>query len=313
MIYHFTWNSDYLVNEAVLNWKNIFLSKYWDFNLTQIKNLNEFDKNFLAECLISSSFLFAKKFIIINIWNTTKEFISEEKQDYFLSIFEKIPNDNIVLFVSINPDKRWKFYKFLKEKAENKEFNLKDSFDLKKLLEKRYQNKISSSAINTLITYKSSNLSIIIKELDKLFITIDYIKESDITEHITPELEESIFQLIDDLLNLKPIQSLEKINIILNNTNIYAFYNNLLANLRINIYIYKLKNLWLNQLKITNELALWNRWFLVNKSYKISFSELEKFYLWLINLDKKMKTGNLIWTEEKDFKLEIDKLVLGII
>jgi len=75
-----------------------------------------------------------------------------------------------------------------------------------------------------------------------LTITKDFITKIDIEENIVPELEESIFQIIDLVLNKQIPEAVDKINIILNETNIFAFYNNLLSNLRTNLYILKLKN-----------------------------------------------------------------------
>ena len=99
-------------------------------------------------------------------------------------------------------------------------------------------------------------------------------------------------------------------NVILEQTNIYAFYNNLLANLRIQVYIWKFKNLEISPNKISELLELWNRSFLVWKNYKINFKPLENLYINLVNLDKKMKTWNMIWTEENDFKFELEKVIL---
>jgi len=82
-----------------------------------------------------------------------------------------------------------------------------------------------------------------VSEIDKLLIIYQKIDSKEITQNILPELEESIFQVIDDILNKNTNQAIVKIDTILNDTNIYAFYNNLLANLRTNMYIYKFKKL----------------------------------------------------------------------
>jgi hypothetical protein len=103
-----------------------------------------------------------------------------------------------------------------------------------------------------------------------------------------------------------------KIDIILNQTNIYAFYNNLLANLRTTIYIAKLINLWVKTIEIAQILDLWNRSFLINKKYRLSYNNLKKIYINLLNIDKKMKSWKLFWTEESDFHYEIEKQILKI-
>jgi hypothetical protein len=84
----------------------------------------------------------------------------------------------------------------------------------------------------------------------------------------------------------------------------------LLANLRVNVFIMKLKKEGKNAFEIWNILALWNRSFLVNKNYKIFPENLEKLFIRLVDLDKKMKTWNMLWTEDNDFLVELENMLL---
>jgi DNA polymerase III delta subunit len=257
------------------------------------------------------SFFQEKKLIILDLELWIKDTKKTEKIDFILKLLENnIPEWNIILIISIDPDKRSKQYKLLNKLAEVKEFIIKDSSDSTQIIKLKFNGKISDSAIQKLITYKSNNIDKIASEIEKLLITIEYIDVKHITDNIYPELEESIFQFIDDILNKNVIWAKNKLNIILNDTSIYAFYNNLLANLRTNIFIWELKS----QRKTPNDIAqildLWNKKFLINKSYRINFSILKIFYLDLISLDKKMKSWKMIWTEEKDFQLEFENILV---
>jgi hypothetical protein len=89
-----------------------------------------------------------------------------------------------------------------------------------------------------------------------LTITKDFITKIDIEENIVPELEESIFQIIDLVLNKQIPEAVDKINIILNETNIFAFYNNLLSNLRTSLFILELKQEKKTQSEISKILDL---------------------------------------------------------
>ncbi|MFK7780645.1 MAG: hypothetical protein QM490_05955 [Candidatus Gracilibacteria bacterium] len=307
MLYFFTGNSDFLIRYQVKAWKDNFISKFGDFNLIHIKNIDILDNNFLIENITSTSFLSEKKLVIIDI---DKE-LSSEKEEFILKILDKIPDDNIVLFNSINPDKRTKIYKKLKKEAEFKEFNTKNDNDIYSIISNKYGKKISTEGKNTIIRYKSGNLTKIISEIDKLLITFDYIDSNKIIENIAPELEESIFQVIDNILNKQTNNAIKKIDIILNDTNVYGFYNNLLANLRTSVYILKLKNLNKSVSEIGSSLNLGNRTFLITKNYKISCNEAEKLYINLVKIDKKMKSGMLNGTEEKDFIFELERVLLS--
>lgn len=306
MIYLFTWNSDYLVMENVLNWKNQFIEKYSDFNLVHLKNISEMEFDTYSQHILSSSFLWDKKLVIIDLNND----LQEEVVDFLYKVLDKIPDSNILLFNYPSPDKRQKLYKELEKISEIKEYNAESENEVINVINNKFRNKISTSWLNLLIKYKSWNLNKIISELQKLLILKDYIDENDVLNNIIPELEENIFLLIDDLLNNNIISALKKIDIILNDTNIYAFYNNLLANLRTSIYIIKLKQEKVNSSNISPILSLWSRAFLINKNYKISYNRFKLLYIDLINLDKKMKSWKLIWTEEKDFRFELEKCLL---
>jgi len=314
MIYLFTWNSDFLVREKTLNWKKLFSEKNWDFNLIHFKDLLDSDNNQISENLLSEGFMWEKKLIIIDnfpINSENKNSKAKEKEDFLDSIIDRIPENNIVIFSSANIDKRAKFYKHIKKIATKiEEFNTKSEQDIYAILENKYRWKIDFAAISLLVRYKWWNLEKAISEIEKLLITREKINQWDIKQFIAPELEESIFQVIDDILNRDKVSALTKIKHILADTNIYAFYNNLLANLRTSVYISKLKSINTRTPEITHALNLWNRWFLVNKNYKISHKHLENLYISLVNLDKKMKSWKLMWTEEKDFIFEVEKCIL---
>lgn len=307
MLYFFTWNSDFLIKDQVKAWKQRFVSKFWEFNLIHIKNIDTVDNNFLTLNITSTSFLSEKKLVIIDL----DEKISEEKQEFLIKILSNIPESNIILINWVNPDKRSKFYKELVKISDLKEYNTKDDSDIHSFLKNKYWNNITSSWINTIIKYKSGNLNKIISEIDKLFILYEKIDSKEIIENIVPELEESIFQIIDEILNNNINNTINKIDTILNDTNIYAFYNNLIANLRTTIYISKFKNLNITNPQITSALNLWNRAFLINKNYKINHNKLIKLYTNLVNIDKKMKSWKLNGTEESDFKFELERVLLG--
>ena len=325
MNYLFTWNSDFLVKQKVMEWKNQFIKNNWDFNLIHIKNFETVENNFLTLNITSWTFLNEKKLVIIDLEtkaedkkiekklnNENIESKDAEKEDLLLNLLSKTPENNYIIINVVKPDKRTKFYKWLLKLCEIKEYNTSDNNNLSWIITKMYPKVISNTAIDILIKYKSWNLNKIASEIEKLLITFSYIDKKEIIENIIPELEESIFQVIDDILNKQIVDAVKKIDIILNDTNIYAFYNNLLANLRTTVYISKLLNLWIKTGDIGQLLDLWNRTFLINKKYRISYNELKKIYINLLNIDKIMKTWKLIWTEELDFQYEIERQLLKI-
>ena len=57
MIYLFTWNSEYLVREKTLAWKNQYLKKYWDFNFVVFNDFKNINKDILTQELLSEWFM----------------------------------------------------------------------------------------------------------------------------------------------------------------------------------------------------------------------------------------------------------------
>ena len=309
MNYVFTWNSDFLITEALNKWKKQFIEKYSDFNLTHLKEIKNLDKNILKDAILSGSlFSSEKKLIILDINND----IWDEVEDFLIKNLEKKPQENIIILNYFLPDKRKKFWKNIKNISEIKEFNLENEEDTKKIINSKFSWKIDLEAINTIIKYKSNKINKIIPELEKLKITKSFITKKDIEENIVPELEESIFQIIDLVLNKQIPEAVDKINIILNETNIFAFYNNLLSNLRTSLFILKLKQEKKTQSEISKILDIWNRSFLIGKNYKINFYELKNLYINLVNIDKNMKMWKLVSSEEEDIKFEIEKYLIKI-
>ena len=307
-IYLFTWNSDFLLNDAISKWKKQFSDKYWEINLSHYKDLNIVDKNILKSEALSTSFFSEKKLIIINLNND----LDEDFENFLLSILDKKDENTIIIFNFLSPDKRKKFYKNLVKISEIKEFDIKDENDIKKIILSRFWNIIDNDAIDLIIKYKAKNIKKIFSEIEKLSIMNNQIKKEDIEKNIVPELEESIFDIVNLLLNKEKIESIKRIDILLNEVNIYQFYNSLLSNLRVTVYIQKLKKYNIPQSEIWKILNLWNRRFLIEKNYKIKYDELSKFFINLVKIDKKMKTWKLISSDEDSIRYEIEKNILKI-
>lgn len=307
MLYLFTWNNEYLVKEELKKWKSHFLGKFGEFNMTHIQNIEELDKNALSENLLSASFFSEKKLVIID--NIDKVEKDESKKEFLISILDKIPESNIIVFSSNSLQERSLLYKKCLEVWEVKRFDIKNTYETKLFIEKKYNSKIDSKAIDKIISYKSNNLSKIISELDKLFITKTSVNEKDIVEIITPEFEETVFIFVDKVLNKDKKSFFKDLDIILENTDIYAFYNMFLWNLRNFVYIAFFKHLWYKNVDITRELSLWNRGFLTEKKFKLSYNELFTLYEKLIDFDKNMKFWKLIWSTKDDLKYELQKIL----
>ncbi|USN58821.1 MAG: hypothetical protein H6767_01710 [Candidatus Peribacteria bacterium] len=226
-------------------WKEKFVEKHGDFNLLHIKDLSEVDSNFLQENLTAPSFFGAKKLVIVDgvpFQSGEKDKQMLEKQDLILRLLSRVPDDNFVVFSSVSPDKRSTAYKEMLKIAEVKEYSLSDSGEVERKISELYRGVIDLDAIRLLVRYTGGNFEKAIHEIEKLMITRNTITRNDIQRYVTPELEESIFQLVDMLLEGNTHRAIQMMHTILDQTNVYGFYHNLLANLRTNTYIALVKS-----------------------------------------------------------------------
>ena len=65
MNYVFTWNSEFLITEALNKWKKQFIEKYSDFNLIHLKEIKSLDKNILKDAILSESLFSSEKKLMI--------------------------------------------------------------------------------------------------------------------------------------------------------------------------------------------------------------------------------------------------------
>lgn len=312
MIYLFIWEN-YFRKNLINTWKQAFTKKYNENNIIQVKNYIDFDINFYNQNLLSTWFFSEKNLCIIDefpisVWEENANTI--KLQEYFLEILPKIKEENIIVFNNSKVDKRSKLFKEILKFWEIKDFSIKDENDLKQKLQEVYKDKISFQVISQIIKLKWLNFSSIVNEFDKILITKDFISLDDLSD-ISKDIEENIFDIINDILALNIKNSILKIRELDNFLdNFYLLYNSLISNLRVYFYIFKLKDLWYNSSKIIDLLELWNRGFLASKNYKISKDKFEKIYKNLIWIDSRMKTWKLIWSEKQDLIYEIERCLI---
>ncbi len=313
MIYLFVWEN-YFRKKLLNTWKESFKTKFSEHNIIHISNVFDYDFSFFEQNLLSSWFFSEKNLFIIDDfpfgWDEENSENIVKLQEYFLNILPKIIKENIVVFNSLKADKRSKLYKKILEIWEVKDFLINDETSLQKKLKEVYSSQVSGSAINKMIELKWLNFSSISKEFDKILITKDFIEVEDLAL-ITKDIEESIFEIINDLLNLETKKSILKLRELSSSLdNPYLLYNSLSSNLRVYFYIFKLKLLWKSNTEIKDILELWNRSFLVDKSYKIDKQKFLDIYEKIAWIDAKMKTWKLIWSENEDMMYEIERCLV---
>lgn len=311
MIYLFIWEN-YFRKNLLNTWKTAFWQKYSELNIFHITNYLDYELWFYDQNLFSSWFFSEKSLFIIDnfpieSWNVDEN--SKKYYDYFIENLPKINNENIIVFNNFSADKRTKFYKMFQDIWEIKDFSINDEIELKTKLKTVFP-QIWNDIFQELITLKWLNFQSIKNELDKILLLKENIFLSDL-KNISKDTTESIFEIINDILNLNFKLAIEKLNNLANFLdNNYFLYNQLIANLRVYFYIFYLKSLKKSSKEISEILDLWKRSFLIDKNYKIQKKDFYRIYKNLISIDSKMKTWKMIWSDNKDMIYEIEKSII---
>lgn len=311
MKYLFSWNNSYLIWKQGQKWKQAFRDKYGDENVIHIKGLDTISKDFLSESLLSRGLFSEKRLVLVEDFPLSSETSFSGASDiekHILELLPHIPEDILVVFLSTNPDKRKAGFKELKKVAECQEFSISSEAEVISAISQKYAGKIDASAVKELVYMKGNSLEKSISELDKLLLTKDSVTLSDIKNCIIPEFEQSIFVFIDTILDKDSKKIFSDFENILGHSNLYAFYQSIIANIRTFLYISFLKKSGRNTNEIGDILKLWNRTFLINKRYRAKHVEIKKLYEKLLEFDKNMKFWKLISSEEDELTFQLRQI-----
>ncbi len=344
-IIFFTWDNEIFLKKEFNRWVDIFISKYWEFNISRFNKESILSSNIEQE-LTSMPFLWQFRLIIFEdlpLTQDNKETVEEEiycpkcnnkiikigknftcsyckyKEEIksidslILSCLDNIPDNNIVLFIQQNPDKRLTLYKKLLQIATIKEFSNLSWDSLKDYIRSRLLN-IDSLAIKKLIEYKNSNFSKIDKEIDKLelFKSNDRITEDDIIKYIVPEIEVSIFKITDAIFELNPKIAILNFNKLLETNNIFQIFSSIVSNIRSFLYIHFLIDNKYTKNDVIKILQIHPYVFEKAISYKQNKKYIYSFFNNLLQIDLWSKIWNLIWDWENSVKLSLEKVILNL-
>ena len=157
-VFLFTWENKYSLDKELKRRKDSFLEKYWNDSVFIFNSENRDNWNITQN--IFWWWLFSTKKLIILRWVPVSGerqtwFDSEILNDFidkFTKSIDLIPADNLIVFLSYNPDKRWRLYKFLEKNAQIKEFKKMWWIELKNLIRNElWEIKISENVMTYFI------------------------------------------------------------------------------------------------------------------------------------------------------------------
>jgi DNA polymerase III delta subunit len=241
----------------------------------------------------------------------------EEFMESFMRRWWNILTENLLIFVSTKPDKRSRFYKFLKENANLKEFPvLKESELVHYIKNDLWDKKMSDKVIIKFIQKVGNELYRIRSELDKLKIYCDSQNLNDITTNMVDDI---VFWLLEtevsDFLKLIFIDKVWAIDYLQKMQdqwlNWNAFSGLLYWWLKLYIVLYEFAKKGIKDTKTIASQTGINPYRLMQNIKNIdiilkNWIEIQNMYKRLIEIEVDIKNGKKL---ELSFRLETKKLI----
>ncbi len=198
MIVTLTGNNSYELQQGLKAIESSFIEDYGDMGLERL-DCEEVDYDRIRESIESMPFLASKKMVVLRTPSAQKEFV-EHAED----LLATLDDTTDVVIVEPQLDKRSRYYKFLKNRTEFKEFNELDEAGLASwmmALVKEKGGTLSSADARYIVRRVGLNQRLIEQELNKLVIYKPQITKETIDLLIEPTPQSTIFELIDAALS----------------------------------------------------------------------------------------------------------------
>lgn len=323
-IFLFTWEEKYLLEKEVLRWEKNFIEKFGENTIYTFNNEN-FNFEEIKQSLFSEWFFIEKKLVIIkglpldtDTSNKIPLEISENLTNEIIEKNWKISWNTILLFISYEPDKRNKFYKFLEKNANIKTYKKLSYIELRNFIKNELQwINIDFETIEYFISKIWSNLYTLIHECEKLKIWSSINNNNKIDINVIDTInfwqsETNSFLFFDNFFEeknkkIKIIENLEK-----EGTNRNLFLGAFFRGLKWYLHTLDLYKQGITDSKNIANISKQSP-FIINKILKNikkiqeKEQDIKKMYTELILLENKIKSGLL---PESYFRLWIKKIII---
>ena len=321
-IYLFTWEEKYLLDQEVNRRISNFSQKFGQDSVSffHVENWDEWK---VKQSIYWGGLFSTKSLTVLDglpVWTDRFWFTVSQVEKFVEEFLKKkweIPADNLLVFTSSKPDKRSRLYKFLKDNANIKEFNLLNEYWLNSHIKQNLWNiKITDVVLKKFVQKVWWELYRINSEIDKLKTYCEYHSLLEINEKLIDDIvfwfvDSQVFELLDYLFKdkIKAMKFLQKMQDQGLNRN--AISGVLYWGLRLYITVFHFAKNGITDLKTIASKTWINSYSLHQNVKNIpliqkNWTKLENMYKKLIELDFDIKNGK---AEEESFWLETKKLI----
>ena len=269
-------------------------------NITYYDLLDDSIKDIIENANYVSLFNDKKGIVVYNsvIFGTKYEY--KEELSLLEKYLENSNNNTILIFITDSISTKKRCVKIIQDKGniiELKKINDKSLNDeIKKYLNKLGFS-IENSASNILINRCNSNYDLILNEIDKLLIVKKdkLITIKDIEKYTNDNTNIDIFNFVDNIIKKRVDVALKDLHNIIENIEPAIIFSNIASQYRLILCTKNLIKEGLTEKQIADEFLIhpYRIKLAHENSFNYSFEELENKLLYIGELDKKIKIGQL--------------------
>lgn len=324
-LFLFTWPDWYFLDIELQKRQLSFAEKFWKENICYFTD-DSISVESLSEALQWGGLFSSKKLIICKgipedkVWSWKAPKQVTEFLEKFLGAEEIMLSPDILLvFVSIDPDKRLKLYKTLADKATVKSFPALSDWQLITFLQQRLWDYFNQDLADYMVAYVGNNLFRMSQEADKIVTFLKYTNQKTLSTAdrdaiIYTPIQVNAFGVLDALLEWKLDVAMNLIDASAQSMTAWPeFLWMLYWGLKHMIQTVDVYNRWITSAKdIWSE--IWIHFFPIVKNVKyIKYlqshqSQLQKIFHEFLMLDKNIKSGlfpqEWFWAEIKKILYE---------
>jgi DNA polymerase-3 subunit delta len=294
-------------------WKSAFVAKYSDFDVEVIDG-KRYGADHIIQCCDTHPFMSEKRLVIVRDFlpeggkkedsdENDDSGDKESKKDRFeplIDYFQRFPDSCVLVFVSINPDKRTRVFKALSEAATLHEFKeVKGVTFLQWLRDetKRLGGSIEPRALEYFALHTGEDMWRAASELEKLALYTDKpITVADVDQVVSSNVQVKIFAFVDTLGSKNIAKALKLFTQLLDRgENIFMVFNMIIRQFRLLLQIRSLKDNGVDRRVIMSRLRLapFQINTLARQADNFTFDNLRAIYQELLSLDIALKTGKI--------------------
>lgn len=320
-IIYITGNDSYGIELEVKRWIGAFCSKFGDINIDRFDLSDSTGLKWIADVILMSG-LFVEKRLFIFRGGRDRKSKTPGIEEILNTSMNQLPDEHFLLFHNISEKEEW--LKIWLEK--NADVRKIDTLWDKKTWESRFEWDTATTYL-VLKTYqdressreKWDSYALLGHDIAHSLEIIRLLQENKNTlsqEDIVSMCHgygwETMFSLVDAVMWLQIQASLDIVHKISNTTRVDEWIGSFIGLLRNNVYIKKMKDLWVSENEIASLLKIHP--YVLKKGYssRISYHQIKNLYKKLISMSIAYKRGKWMKDSELWRILTIELALLGL-